>query len=58
MLLHNVKKILYGRQHRIQDGRGGGGGARNMKYKAPRMAAIFLLLVLTGAGGHVMHKSR
>ena len=32
-------------QHRIQDCRG---GARNMKYKSPRMAAIFLWLVLSG----------
>ena len=30
---------------------GGGGGARNMRYKATRMAAIFFSLVLTGTGG-------
>ena len=29
----------------------GGGGARNMKYKAPRMVAIFFMTILTGTGG-------
>ena len=39
-------------QHRIQDGQGGK-GTRNMKYKAPRMMAIFFMTSFNrDRGGH------
>ena len=40
---HLVTSLYMPDQHRIQDGRRGRGGQRNMKYKAPRMAAIFFM---------------